>query len=116
MFAGHSPRMIFSHKRHLVEPNFPKYMPFKQVDAFLVLEFDIPTQVSLSPLPTSTTTQPTAQVVPSFSLQASSSYLPFAGLAFNLVFEGPISGLQKDCNWTGPRPQSSLFFGPVFDI
>ena len=83
MFAGHSPQMIFSHKRHLVEPNFPKYMPFKQVDAFLVLEFDIPTQVSLSPLPTSTTTQPTAQVVPSFSLQALSSYLPFAGLAFN---------------------------------
>ena len=87
MFAGRSPRMIFSHKKRLLEPKFPKYMPFKQVDHFLVLEFKIPTQVSLSPLPTSTstttTTQPTTQSLPSFSLQASSSCLPFAGLAFN---------------------------------
>ena len=62
-----------------------KYMPFKQVDYFLILEFNIPTQVSLSPLPTSTTTQPTTvQTVPSFSLQASSSYHPaFAGLSIN---------------------------------
>ena len=35
---------------------------------------------------------------------------------FTLVFEGPVSGPQKDRNWTGPRPQSGLFFGPVFDI
>ena len=34
----------------------------------------------------------------------------------NVVFEGPVSGPQKDRNWTGPRPQSGLFFGPVFDI
>lgn len=82
MIAGCSPRMIFSHKKRLIEPNLPKYMPFKQLDHFLVLEFDIPTQFSLSPLPTSTTTQPTAQPIPSFSLQASSSCLPFAGLTF----------------------------------
>ena len=87
MIAGRSPQLIFSHKKRLVEPNFPKYMPFKQVDHFIVLEFDIPTQVSLSPLSTNTTTtQPTAQSAPtppSFSLQASSSCFPFAGLTFN---------------------------------
>jgi hypothetical protein len=83
MIAGHSPRMIFSHKKRLIEPNFPKYMPFKRVDHFLVLEFEIPTQVSLSQLPASTMTQPIAQSVPCLSLQASSPCLPFAGLTFN---------------------------------
>ena len=84
MIAGRSPRMIFSHKKRLVEPNFPKYMPFKRIDHFLVLEFEIPTQVSLSTTqsePTRTTVH--SQSVPSFSLQASSPCLPFAGLAFN---------------------------------
>ena len=97
MIAGRSPRLIFSHKKRLVQPNFPKYMPFKQVDHFIVLEFDIPTQVSPSPLSTSTststTTQPTAQSAPtppSFSLQASSSCFPFAGLTFNQsLFQTP---------------------------
>ena len=37
-------------------------------------------------------------------------------VALLVVFEGPVSGPQKDCNWTGPRLQSGLFFGPVFDI
>lgn len=70
MIAGRSPRMIFSHRKRLVEPNLPKYMPFKRIDHFLVLEFEIPMQVSLS------TTQSTSTAhwksVPSFSLQASS--------------------------------------------
>ena len=37
-------------------------------------------------------------------------------LAGKLVFVSLVLGLQKDRNWTGPRLQSGLFFGPVFDI
>ena len=39
MIAGRSPCMIFSHKKRLLELKFPKYMPFKQVDHFLLLKF-----------------------------------------------------------------------------
>lgn len=76
MIAGRSPRMIFSHTRRLVEPKFPKYMPFTRLDHFIVLKFDIPVQVSASP-PLST------QPVPSLLLNALSSYdhpQAFAGL------------------------------------
>ena len=70
-------------KMRLVEPNIPKYMPFtisKQVDRFLVSNSTFPPR--FLPLPVSTTTQPAAQTVPSFSTLAS-SYLPFAGLTVN---------------------------------
>ena len=73
MIAGRSPRMIFSHKRRLVIPDLPKYMPFTRVDHFTVLKFDIPAQDSLSPQPDPASTQPF------FSLQASS----FAAVAFH---------------------------------
>jgi hypothetical protein len=80
MIAGHSPRMIYSHKRRLVEPNLPKYIPFTHVDGLIVLKFDIPAQVSIPPQSVSTTLHSAAQTV--LSLQAS-TFLPFAGLAFN---------------------------------
>ena len=75
MIAGRSPRMIFSHKRRLVVPDLPKYMPFTRVDHFTVLKFDIPAQDSLSPRPDSDP----ASTQPFFSLQASS----FAAIAFH---------------------------------
>ena len=56
MVAGCSPRMIFSHKRRLVEPRLLKYMPFTQVDGLTVLRFQIPVQESVSSLPLSTAT------------------------------------------------------------
>ena len=79
MIAGHSPRMIFSHQKHLVNPKFPKYMLFTRINSFIALKFNIPV---LSPQPVSTTgtTQLTTQ--PVFSLQASCHSCPFAGLAF----------------------------------
>ena len=82
MIAGLSPRLIFSHSKHLVEPTFPKYMPFTHINSLIALEFDIPL---LSPRPASPSTHPT--VAPAIlSLQASTSY-PFAGLAtFNGKF------------------------------
>ena len=90
MIAGHSPRMIFSHKHRLNEPGLPKYMPFTRVDGLIVLNFEILTQVFIppqspsleSPQPASPTTQPFTQ--PVFSLQAScyNHDRPFAGLAF----------------------------------
>ena len=70
MIASRSPRMIFSHKRRLAEPNLPKYMPFQRVDNLIVLKFRIPEM-------SATSIQPT---VTPFSLHASSSQ-PFAGLA-----------------------------------
>ena len=36
--------------------------------------------------------------------------------AMGVVFVSPVPRPQKDCNWTGPRPQSGLFFSPVFDF
>ena len=81
MVAGRSPRLIFSHTKRLVEPNFPKYMPFTRINSLLALEFDIPLP---SPQPASPSTHPT--VAPAvLSLQAS-TYYPFAGLAFNGSF------------------------------
>jgi hypothetical protein len=41
---------------------------------------------------------PTSQVIPS------------------VVFESPVSGLEKDCNWTGPRPEKDRTAVLVFDI
>jgi hypothetical protein len=108
MIAGRSPRTISSHKRRLVEPKLPKYIPFTQVDGLIVLKFDIPVQpeVFLPPQPVPTTTQvtqPTSQ--PVFSLQASSdssSYM-FAGLSF---LHSPLPNLS-------PTPQSSQPILPV---
>ena len=80
MLAGRSPRMIYSHKRRLLVPELPKYIPFTRVDGLIVLPFDIPAPGSFSPEPPSTTTRSTAQTV--LSLPAS-IYHPFAGLAFN---------------------------------
>jgi hypothetical protein len=54
MIVGHSPRLIFSHQKRLVEPTFPKYMPFTRINNFLALKFDIP---AFSPQPASPTTQ-----------------------------------------------------------
>ena len=85
MIASRSPRMIFSHKRRLAEPNLPKYVPFVRVDGLMVLPFDIPAQgsFSLEPESTSTATRSTTQT--SLSLPAS-AVLPFAGLSFNRNF------------------------------
>ena len=80
IIAGHSPQMIYSHNRRLVEPNLPKYIPFTWEDGLIVLKFDIPARVSLPPQPASATTQSAAQTV--LSLQPS-SYRLFAGLSFN---------------------------------
>ena len=85
MIASCSPRMIFSHKCRLAEPNLPKYVPFVRVDGLMVLPFDIPAQgsFSLEPESTSTATRSTTQT--SLSLPAS-AVLPFAGLSFNRNF------------------------------
>ena len=75
MLAGRSPRMIYSHKCRLVNPQLPKYIPFQQVDGLIVLNFDIiPAQ------PASTTSEPHSPAQPIVSLQASTLH-PFAGLA-----------------------------------
>ena len=66
MIAGHSPWMIFSHQKCLVDPNLMKYVPFIQINSFITPKFDLPV---ISPQPASSTTQPTTQ--PVFSLQAS---------------------------------------------
>jgi hypothetical protein len=83
MIAGRSPRMIFPHKSRLLEPNSPKYMPFTRLDGFIVLRFDIPAQISLSPQPASTTVTTQSPIAPTcLSLQAS-TFHPFAGLSFH---------------------------------
>jgi hypothetical protein len=79
MIAGRSPRMIYSHKCRLVEPKLPKYIPFTQVDGLIVLNFDIIPADSAQPA--STTSESHSPAQPIVSLQAS-TFLPFAGLAF----------------------------------
>ena len=59
MIAGRSPRLIYSHKHHLEEPNLPKYMLFTRVDGLIVLTFEIPAQNFIPPQPASTTTPST---------------------------------------------------------
>jgi hypothetical protein len=72
MLAGRTPRMIYSHKDRLADPQLPKYVPFTQDGGHFVLKFQIPVEVSESGI------QPTA--APMFSLHAS-SFRPFAGMA-----------------------------------
>jgi hypothetical protein len=72
IIAGRSPRMIFSHKKRLVQPNLPKYIPFTRINNFTALEFDIPV---LSPHPASAASpmsQSTTETA--FSLPASLLY------------------------------------------
>ena len=85
MIAGRSPRMIFSHRKCLDEPSFPKYIPFKQVDHVFVLEFNIPTQasVSLSPTTSQSIALTAIQTILGFSLQSPSPCHSFAGLLFD---------------------------------
>jgi hypothetical protein len=91
MIAGRSPRMIYSHQRRLVAPNLPKYLPFTHVDGLIVLKFEIPAAVFITPQSpeSSQPVQPTTQLEPIaqpvFSLQASryNHNCLFAGLAFN---------------------------------
>ena len=79
MIAGCSPRMIFSQQKRLVEPNFPKYMPFTQINSLIALKFNIPVLSQ----PVSPTGKMQLATQPFFSLQAScpSHGHPFAGLA-----------------------------------
>ena len=72
MLAGRTPRMIYSHKDRLADPQLPKYVPFTQDGGHFVLKFQIPVDVSESGI------QPTS--APMFSLHAS-SLRPFAGMA-----------------------------------
>jgi len=88
MIAGRCPRMIFAHKRRLVEPNLPKYMPFTKIDLFIALKFEIPlaAQGSMSSssqlLLTERSTAARTAALDAISLHAS-TFLPFADLAFN---------------------------------
>jgi hypothetical protein len=103
MLAGRSPRMIFSHKRRLIVPELPKYIPFTRVDGLIALSFDIPAQGSFSPEPEptlTTTRSPAAQTVLSLS---ASSYPPFAALAFH---QSPLPNPQQD-SFSGPPTHSS---------
>jgi hypothetical protein len=93
MIAGRSPRMIFSHQKRLIEPNFPKYMPFTRINSLIALKFD----PVLSPQPASAATQSISQ--PAFSLQA--SHHPFAALASLTFHQCPL-----------PNPQQVSFPGP----
>ena len=70
MLAGRTPRMIYSHKDRLAEPQLPKYVPFTHDGGSFVLKFQIPVEV-LGIQPTAT---------PLFSMHAS-SFHPFAGMA-----------------------------------
>ena len=84
MIAGNCPRMLFSHKRRLVEPNLPKYIPFTRVDHFIVLKFDIHAKDSLSPeSPKSATGNASTSFVQTVLSLKASTLLPFAGLTFN---------------------------------
>ena len=80
MIAGHSPRMIFSHKRRLIEPRLPKYIPFTRINGIIALKFDISFISPESSQPASPTTQPTTQ---SFFSSCHNHDRPFASLAFH---------------------------------
>lgn len=101
MIVGRSPRLIYSHKHCLIEPNLPKYVPFTRLDGLIVLNFEIPAHVFLPPqsaLPT--TKSPIDPTV--LSLQAS-MYHPFAGLTFN---RHPLSTSRPE-QVSFPSPQAS---------
>ena len=84
MIAGRSPRMIFSHKRRLVVPDLPKYIPFTRLGALTVLKFEIPSLGSISSQPPSWLID-TQMVAPDIiSLHAPAHHHPFAGLASTL--------------------------------
>ena len=84
MIAGRSPRMIFSHKRRLVVPDLPKYIPFTRLGALTVLKFEIPSPESISSQPPSRLID-TQTVAPDIiSLHASAYHHPFAGLTTTL--------------------------------
>lgn len=91
MLAGRTPRMIYSHKDRLAEPQSPKYVPFTQDSGNFVLKFQIPVLSDIQPHSTST-------IQPFLSLQASCHDHLFAGLAFN---ENPL-----------PTPQQVSFSRP----
>ena len=83
MIAGHSPRMIFSHQKRLVNPNLPKYMPFTRINNLTALKFDIPVPSS-SPQPAAANASPTTQLTTETALSLPASlYHPFAGLSFS---------------------------------
>jgi hypothetical protein len=46
MIASRTPRMLFSHKYRLSEPNSPKYVPLTREDGFLVLRFKLPAPIA----------------------------------------------------------------------
>ena len=93
----------------LVEPNFPKYMPFTHVDSFTVLKFNIPTQDSLSQPPALSMTQShIALMVP--SLQASTC-CPFTGLTFNI---NPLPTPQE-VSFQHPCPSTSATMAAAND-
>jgi hypothetical protein len=79
MLSSRTPRLLFPQKHRLAEPNLPKYVPFARKGGYFVLNFDVPTQVSI-PLFNPTTVHSATQTA--LSLQASLP-CPFASLSFN---------------------------------
>lgn len=111
MIAGRSPRMIYSHKRRLVEPGLPKYIPFTRLGSFIVLKFDIPVLSPQPALPTTQSTVSESTTQPVLSLQASSSpYCPFAGLTFNqnLIPTSHVSFLNPSVTVNGAMAADSV--------
>jgi hypothetical protein len=109
MIAGCSPRLIFSHKRRLIQPNLPKYLPFTRLDGLIVLklEFETPAQVFLPPQSALTTTQSTVDSESTvLSLQAS-MYHPFAGLAFNRLERPLPTPEQHEASFPSSSPSVS---------
>jgi hypothetical protein len=111
MIAGHSPRMIFSHKRRLVAPNLPKYMPFTRMGGLIILKFAIPAQDSLSPSPQhaseSTTTRFTSIHVNSTVLSLPAlPYHPFAGIALTHDTRNPLPSLPTSHSVSFPGSPS----------
>ncbi|KDR70588.1 hypothetical protein GALMADRAFT_229963 [Galerina marginata CBS 339.88] len=112
MLADRTPRMIYSHKDRLTNPELPKYVPFTREGGHFVLKFQIPIGVS--------GIQPAA--APSVSLHASSSQV-FASLSFHShpFIQNPVpashspilSSLINSSTLTQKSPSPSLIRTPL---
>ncbi|KDR80449.1 hypothetical protein GALMADRAFT_136933 [Galerina marginata CBS 339.88] len=78
VIASRTPRVLFSHKRCLAEPNLPKYLPLTKIDGYFILKYEVPVPGSVFPQPPSTTNQ-----TPAISLHAP-AYQPFSALSVPL--------------------------------
>ena len=98
MFASRTPRLLFSHKRRLSEPDLPKYVPLTKMDGYFVLKYEIPLPGSVFFQTALTTSRVTA-----VSLH-SSTYQPFSGLPVPSQPHSPSSRSPQSHNSVSPSP------------